>query len=153
MGVLEKSLKVRDLLAKYRGTAIIIICINLAIAFGIQIISMKKYTILVDKAVQINEIVKYDTHLILIWSFMLKFFFKFNENDVTIQHISLIIFDGIICNPNDVRVIKTIASTIAHTVDNTKYIKACQASFLVFLRKSSSFKTSRIHPRSSFIIW
>jgi hypothetical protein len=61
---LEKSLKVRDLLAKYRGTAIIIICINLAIAFGIHITSIKKYTILVDKAVHINEIVKYDTHLI-----------------------------------------------------------------------------------------
>ena len=129
--LLEKSLNVRDLLAIYRGIAIIVICINLAIAFGIHITSMKKYTILVDKAVHISEIVKYDTHLILTWSFMLKFFLRFSENDVTIQHISLITFDGTTCNHKEVRNIKTTASTIAQTVDNTKYIKACQASFLV----------------------
>ena len=87
------------------------------------------------------------------WSFMLKFFLRFSENDVTIQHISLIIFDGTMCNHKEVRTIKTIASTIAHTVDKTRYKKACRASFLVFLRKSSSFKTSLIHQRSSFIIW
>jgi hypothetical protein len=58
LGLLEKSLNVSDLLAKYKGTAIIVICMNLAIAFGIQITSMKKYTILVDNAVHINEMVK-----------------------------------------------------------------------------------------------
>ena len=87
------------------------------------------------------------------WSFILKFFLRFSENDVIIQHISLIIFDGTTCNQKEVRTIKTTASAIAQTVDNTKYIKACQASFFVFLRKSSSFKTSKIQPRSSFSIW
>ena len=131
----------------------IVICINLAIAFGIHITSMKKYTILVDNAVHIREIVKYDTHLILTWSFMLKFFLRFREKDVIIQHISLIILDGTICNHREVKTIKTIASTIAQIVDNIKYINACRASFFVFLRKSSSFKTSRIQPTSSLNIW
>ena len=140
-------------MAIYRGIAIIVICINLAIAFGIHITSMKKYTILVDNAVHISEIVKYDTHLILTWSFILKFFLRFNEKDVIIQHISLIMFDGTMCNHKEVRTIKTIASAIAQTVDKIRYINACHASFLVFLRKSSSFNTSKIQPRSSFNIW
>jgi hypothetical protein len=61
----EKSLKVKDLFARYKGIAMMTIWMNLAIALGIQSTSMKKYTILVDKAVHIREIVKYDTHLIL----------------------------------------------------------------------------------------
>ena len=83
---------------------------------------------------------------------MLKFFLRFSENDVTIQHIPLIILDGIIFNHIEERITKLIQSTIAQTADKTKYKNACRASSLVFLRKSSSFITSRIRVRSSFSI-
>ena len=82
----------------------------------------------------------------------MKFFLRFSEKDVIIQHIPLIIFEGIIFNHRDVRMMKLIQSTIAQMVDKIKYKNACRASSFVFLRKSSSLITSKIRSQSSFSI-
>jgi hypothetical protein len=63
----------------------------------------------------------------------LKLRLRFNEKEVIIHHRSLIIFDGIIGKEREVNSIKTAQSTIAQTVDNIKYKKACIASFFAFL--------------------
>jgi hypothetical protein len=53
----ENSLNVIDLLAKYSGMDMMIICMNLDTAVGMFKTSIKKYTILVDNAVPIRDIV------------------------------------------------------------------------------------------------
>jgi hypothetical protein len=60
----------------------------------------------------------------------LKLRFRFSEKDVIIHQRSLIIFDGMIGNERDVSVKKITQSTMAQSVDNIRYRKACNTSFL-----------------------
>jgi hypothetical protein len=54
---LENSLKVRDLFAIYKGTAIIVNWINFEKNLGIHSHLMKRYTILVERAIHVIDII------------------------------------------------------------------------------------------------
>ena len=130
-----------------------IISINLDIAVGMSKTSIKKYTILVDNAVPIRDIVIYDMNLRLIWSFFSKFFLRFRVNEVIIQHIPLIIFDGIIGSHNQFNIKNTLQSTIPPTAESIRYKKMCFASFFASSSISLLFSPSKMLLYISIHFW
>ena len=125
-------------------------CISFENHLGMLNHFIKKYTILVERAIPVTDIIMYETNLAFIWSLFLKFLFTFNEKEVIIPQVSLIIFDGMIGSQSHVKSRKMQQSTIVHIVDKIMYKKACFASFLALLRTCSSFIFSRIYLSTSF---
>ena len=114
----------------------------------------REYTIIVDIIIHEIDTVRYDKNLFLTLSDFLKFFLRFNVNDVTNQHHSLIMLDIIIGSQIFVKIKNTLQSTTAATHDSILYSIACFVSFFAFLRMFSFIITQELiyMPFSLFLI-
>ena len=113
----------------------IIIWSDLAINLGNHNRSIKAYTIPVESAIQVKDMMMYDRNLNLTWSLCLKLRFRLRENEATIHQKSLMIFDGMMGRDNEVSSINKQQSMIAQIVDKIRYKRACIISFFACLRR------------------